>query len=270
MLGSDEAALRTLTRLANRSVRRAFFLLERYASALPSWTGASFPALDQALSRVLLFANADMYRESLSELSNVLAAPADRWGSYSLQVRLLAYLDWANQSAPGLRAYVPAETLMREFEGWGFPQALIAQTISGLVVRGLVEWRDQWFVDYPEEGRGTSHGYAFDYGHIFSLSPSGQPSYLHDALLDPAYVVSAAADTTSGTTRRRCRVLVAELREVFKDEDVPRAERLDLLLASQCLSLFGVRISTASSRKRYPQALLRTPTSRGDGRSNNI
>jgi GTPase SAR1 family protein len=242
LLGDDDSGLRLLTCVANRSIRRAFFVLERFFRANGAWNLHAGVTSGQHILRVLMLGHGGAYRMESSEIISVFRVPTEVRGSYTLALRLLAYLDWVNKIRESLRGSAVAEELVRDFESWGFPRSLVVRTLSVLVTAGLIE-SDQWFLDVPEDrpGTATGQGYELDYSHRLTLSPMGY-FYLHDIPDDGLYAVACAGDTV-WYQEDHFNEFMLEFEQCFSGRPTDPTDRAELLLASQCIDLWRKYLS---------------------------
>lgn len=190
LLVEDDTARLLITCLANRSVRRALYLLRQYAQS--PWAWAPYPAggAGNAVLRALMCGRSYIYRSAESSVENIFSVPTDIRGSHFMAVTLLAYLDWCSES--GKKASSIGD-IVEDMGSWGHPQGLVMSTLERIVRLGLVE-SDNRFIALPEEGPVRPSRADLDYGDRIRLSPAGY-FYLHELSRNPVYRAFVAGDT---------------------------------------------------------------------------
>lgn len=194
LLERDDSARLLITCLANRSVRRAFFLLRQYADSPFGWQELDKQPVRSHVLRALLLRRSRVFDEANSEIVNMFSVPKDVRGSHWLPLRLLAYLEWARHGAAGASDSPIVSDVTRDFETWGFPTDLTMRTINRLVAKGLVE-SDNKFISKPSETEQTlDDEHRVNFEDRISLLPAGH-YYLTVLATDKIYNAYCAGDS---------------------------------------------------------------------------
>jgi len=197
LLTEDETARYLLTCLSNRSVRRAFWLIQQYALSPRAWQTYQEGSAGNHLLQTLMLGRNNVYRQGESAtIINIYSVSIELRGSYLLPTMLLSYLDWVRQEGSGRSELSEVGHMLRSFESWGVPRPLSLAVLSRLTAQGLIESSNQ-FIGIPGEQQmylPTVGDIDVDYGDKLRISPSGY-YYLNDMVNDSEYQVLCAGDT---------------------------------------------------------------------------
>lgn len=194
LLREDESGRKLLTCLANRSVRRAFFLLREYGKSTHAWKRDMVEAADTHLLAALMLGKFRVY-EPEAPIYNLFRVSERVRGSHFLAALILCYLERVKDGNAQMSDAVPVTNVLGDFEAWGFARQLVVNALSQLSSGLLVE-TDGRFIGTPVEGEPQvdADAPALDEADRVRLSPAGV-FYLRDMLPNATYRALCGGDS---------------------------------------------------------------------------